>query len=93
MPRSEAAVTSMVSMPAPARITRARLGPGLERVGGDLGAPHDQDVRIVLLERRGSVSAVRSGWETTRTAELLEAVDADFLELVRDQDFHGSLLK
>ena len=47
-PELDAAATSIVSMPAPARITSVRAVPALERVGVHLLAAHDEDVRVGL---------------------------------------------
>ena len=75
--------------PAPARITRLRLAAPLERRRRHLRAPHDQDLRVDPLERPGQRVGAQVGLRLHLAAELLQAVDADLLELVSDQDAHS----
>src|SRR5262249_15680015 len=64
-PRSDAALTSMVSIPAPARITRLRLVP-LRRASPVTFVPRTMStLGSCSLRATGSASAVRSGSDTT----------------------------
>ena len=90
MPRLEAAATSMVSMPAPARITSVRAVPAL-RVSAVTLVP--RTIRMwgsTSLTAPGSAWAVRSGCETMLQPSSLRPSMPTFSNLSAMRTFMGT---
>ena len=87
-PRLDAVATSMVSIPAPARITSVSAVPALSASAVTFLPRTIRMCGSASLIARGQLLGLDVRLRHHGAAELLEPVDADLLELVGDQNLH-----